>query len=96
MLLKPYHDKYREGGIPYDSQKEPQILKQLYYYIELRHNFFIPTMGLPSKQKVGKKYKRFYQTKTPYRRVLEDPDIPEFIKETLVEFKKYLDPYCSR
>ena len=79
------------GYSRYDSHKELEILKQLYYYIELRHNFFIPTMRLSSKQKIGKKYKRFYQTKTPYRRVLEDPETPEFIKETLIEFKKNLD-----
>ena len=79
------------GYSRYDTNKELEILKQLYYYIELRHNFFIPTMRLCSKQKIGKKYKRFYQIKTTYRRVLEDPDTPQFIKETLIEFKKNLD-----
>ena len=75
----------------YDTEKELKLLRKLYYCVELRHNFFIPTMRLTHKQKKGKKYRRYYDTKTPYRRVLEDPDVPEFIKETLKEFKKNLD-----
>ncbi len=79
------------GYARYDTEKELNILRKLYYYIELRHNFFIPTMRLTHKQKTGKKYKRFYDIKTPYRRVLEDPNVPEFIKQTLKEFKRNLD-----
>lgn len=79
------------GYSRYDTEKELKILKQLYHYVELRHNFFIPTMRLSSKQKIGKKYKRVYETKTPYRRILEDPHIPPLIKQTLMEFKKNLD-----
>ena len=75
----------------YDTEKELKVLKELYYYIELRHNFFIPTMRLITKEKVGKKYKRVYETKTPYQRIIEDPSVPELIKEALMEFKKKLD-----
>ena len=79
------------GYARYDTEKELKVLKELYYYIELRHNFFIPTMRLITKEKVGKKYKRVYETKTPYQRVIEDPSVPELIKEALMEFKKKLD-----
>jgi len=79
------------GYARYDTEKELKILKELYHYIELRHNFFIPTMRLITKEKVGKRYKRIYETKTPYQRVMEDPSVPELIKETLREFKKKLD-----
>ena len=79
------------GYSRYDTDEELKILRKLYYYVELRHNFFIPTMRLTHKHKIGKKYKRYYETKTPYRRILEDPNTPEFIKETLKEFKKNLD-----
>ena len=79
------------GYSRYDTDEELKILRKLYYYVELRHNFFIPTMRLTHKQKKGKKHRRYYETKTPYRRILEDPKTPEFIKETLKEFKKNLD-----
>ena len=79
------------GYARYDTEKELKILKGLYHYIELRHNFFIPTMRLITKEKVGKKYRRVYETKTPYQRVIEDPSVPKQIKEALIEFKKKLD-----
>ncbi len=79
------------GYARYDTEEELRILRELYYYIELRHNFFIPTMRLIRKQKVGKRYKRVYETKTPYQRVMEDPSVPKLIKKTLREFKKKLD-----
>ena len=55
----------------YSTPKEQEILQKLYYYIELRHNFFIPTMKMVKKEKKGKKTKRFYELKTPYRKIME-------------------------
>ncbi|MGB9823714.1 MAG: hypothetical protein ACPLN0_03080 [Candidatus Hydrothermia bacterium] len=47
----------------YDREKELKILKGLYHYIELRHNFFIPTMRLITKEKVGKNTRGFMRPK---------------------------------
>jgi transposase InsO family protein len=79
------------GYARYDTEKELKILKEMYYYIELRHNFFVPTMRLTAKEKVGKRYKRVSDIKTPYQRVIEDPSIGRERKEALIEFKKKLD-----
>ncbi len=75
----------------YSTQKEQEILENFYRYVELRHNFFIPTMKLTYKEKAGKKYKRHYEIKTPYKRLLDREDIPEEIKQQLRQLKSSLN-----
>lgn len=74
----------------YSTQKEQEILDNFYRYVELRHNFFIPTMKLIYKEKEGKKYVRHYEIKTPYKRLLEREDIPEEVKQQLKQIKSSL------
>ncbi len=79
------------GYARYDTEEELEILKKLYYYIELRHNFFIPVMRLVGKEKKGKRYLRKYEIKTPYARLMEDPTTPQKTKENLHRMKQSLD-----
>jgi hypothetical protein len=60
-------------------------------------NFFIPSVKLLSKQRVGSKIiKKHDKPKTPYQRVLEHPDIDEAIKNKLKEQSKTLNPFYLR
>ncbi len=78
----------------FDTQEQLNLINDLYdNELRLFINFFQPTMKLKEKIRVGSKYKRKYDTaKTPYRRVLDCPDIPEYKKETLRKQYATLDP----
>ncbi len=75
----------------YSTPKEQEILDKFYRYVELRHNFFIPTMKLIHKERIGKKYIRHYEIKTPYKRLLERDDVPQEIKQQLKQIKTTLN-----
>lgn len=57
-------------------------------------NFFIPTVKLVEKERIGSKYRKKYDApKTPYQRVLESPDIDTATKEKLTATYKKLNPF---
>lgn len=56
-------------------------------------NFFQPSMKLQSKERIGSRYRRVYDTpKTPLARVLEHPAITPEIKFALIQEYKTLNP----
>jgi hypothetical protein len=58
----------------YDTLEEMEVLNRLYSHLRLYTNYFLPTMKLVKKERVGSRVKKTYdQPKTPYRRVLEGP-----------------------
>lgn len=70
-----------------------QILSQYYQVLRLYVNFFQPSMKLLDKDRQGSKvYKRYDQPKTPYRRVLECEEVPEWLKHRLREQFQTLNP----
>jgi len=72
------------GYLRYDTEKELEILNELYQYYRLFVNFFLPVVKLREKIREGSKIKKRYDNpKTPYERVLECSEIPEQIKERL-------------
>ena len=77
----------------YDTDKELSILNELYGYLRLYVNFFQPVRKLIKKERIGSKItKRYDEAKTPYRRVLESPDIKEEIKVKLKNQYAMLNP----
>src|SRR6185295_4127306 len=55
----------------YDSAEEFEVLNELYSHLRLYTNYFLPTMKLVNKERVGSRVKKTYdQPKTPYKRVL--------------------------
>jgi len=59
------------GYARYDTEEQCQLLNELYSYLRLYTNFFLPTMKLKSKERVGSRVKKKYdQARTPYQRVL--------------------------
>ena len=60
------------GYARYDTDEQCQLLNELYSHLRLYTNFFLPTMKLKSKERVGSRVKKQYdQALTPYQRVLQ-------------------------
>lgn len=61
------------------------------------HNFFIPSMKLIKRERVGGKIKKRYdQPKTPYERLIENPEVPLWVKSRLKEQKKCYNPFTLK
>jgi len=72
------------GHFRYDTPQALDLLYELEYKAGLFVNFFKPTRKLVEKVREGTKVKRVYDDpKPPYQRVLEDPTVPEEVKEKL-------------
>lgn len=90
----------------YDCREAVTAMNELYKTLRLYLNFFQPTFKLQSKQKrvktadgkqAAKPYKRVYDTpKTPYKRVLERPDITQAVKDQLSSQYESLNPKLLR
>ena len=72
------------GYARYDTAQQCELLNELYSYLRLYTNFFLPTMKLKSKQRVGSRVKKRYdQALTPYQRVLQSKLVSKAKKEQL-------------
>ena len=81
------------GYARYDDAEELEVLRELYSYLRLFVNFFSPQQKLIYKTRRGAKvYKRFDEARTPYRRVLESPDVSAEAKRVLEETYAGLNP----
>jgi hypothetical protein len=68
----------------YDTDEQLALLNELYSYLRLYTNFFLPTMKLKSKERVGSRVKKRYdQARTPYQRVLDAPQVAKQKKQLL-------------
>lgn len=74
----------------YDTEEELAILKRLDKLISLRHNYFIPTMKLKKKERVGGKVHKEYDINIPLNRVLNSPEVTAERKRGLIEYKASL------
>ena len=74
----------------HDSGKELEILNRLYSYLRLYTNYFLPSMKLSQKTRIGSKVvKRYEEPRTPYHRLLESPSVDSRLKQRLrVEYNK--------
>jgi hypothetical protein len=62
-------------------------------YLRLYTNFFLPTMKLKSKQRVGSRVKKKYdQALTPYQRVLQSKLVSKAKKERCGPNMRHLIP----
>lgn len=72
------------GYARYDTDEQCQLLNELYSYLRLYTNFFLPTMKLKSKERVGSRVKKKYdQALTPYQRALQSKLVSKAKKEQL-------------
>jgi hypothetical protein len=69
------------------------LLNALYDRLRLRTNFFLPSMKLMGKERIGSRVvKRYDRPKTPYERVLESPETPESVRRQLRRQYRTLNP----
>jgi hypothetical protein len=72
------------GYARYDDADELEALRELYRHLRLWVNFFSPQMRLAAKTRNGAKVtKTFDRARTPYRRVLDSPQISDVAKREL-------------
>ena len=77
----------------FDTAAELLVLNKLYASLRLYTNFFLPTMKLKSKERLGSQVRKTYEApQTPYYRVLHSPDVSEAHKQKLCEQYKTLNP----
>lgn len=81
------------GYARYDTEEQLLITKEILKLVELYVNFWQPVMKLKSKQRVGSKVKKKYDTaKTPYQRVLNSGILEEKKKQELEKLYESLNP----
>ena len=82
------------GHVRYDTQKEQAILNDLYHNeLRLFKNFFQPIMRLELKERYKGHIHREYQpAKTPYRYLIDDPNVSKEIKDKLNKIYENLNP----
>jgi hypothetical protein len=81
------------GYMRHDTPQELQILNRLYRYLCLRSNYFLPSMKLTSKQRIGSKIvKRYAFPETPYQRLIGSADVPAQAKQQLNRTYQELNP----
>lgn len=70
----------------YVGKKAVEQLNALYALIRLRTNFFLPSMKLLEKRRIGSRVRKKYdEPKTPYQRVLESARVNVSVKKALRE-----------
>jgi hypothetical protein len=68
----------------FDTQRQVDQLNALYAVYRLYVNHFLPVTKLQQKVRVGSRVKKVYDApKTPYPRVLDSPEVSEFVKAKL-------------
>ena len=86
--------------IGYDRYESPHALalfETIYEDLRLYINFFQPVLKLIDKHRVGNKLIKHYDTaRTPYRRVLESPEIVDKDKISLCQLYATLNPVTLR
>lgn len=81
------------GYARYDTEKQLAIIKEILKLVELYVNFFQPIMKLKSKQRIGSKVKKRYDTaKTPHQRVLNSGILDDNKKQELEKLYESLNP----
>lgn len=92
------HVRETFGYERYGKEEFLEPMNEIYmdeqYYL---YNFFIPTMKLKSKTRIGSKYKRTYsEPKTPYQRLIESEALSEDQKIRLTKIYNRLNPIKIR
>jgi hypothetical protein len=87
--------------IGYDRLDNPEVVPLLnnLYRTEWRlfHNFFVPSMKLIDKERIGSTtIKRHDSPKTPYQRILDSPHISQAIKDALTKRVAKFNPFLLK
>lgn len=81
----------------YEGQRAVDVLNEIYGRLRLFTNFFSPQQKLLTKTRNGARVRKVYdKAKTPYKRVLEDENVPDSVKKKLKEQYLTLNPVTIR
>ncbi|MGC8758289.1 MAG: transposase, partial [Caldisericaceae bacterium] len=81
------------GYLRYDTDEELRIMNKLYDVLDLYINFFLPSMKLLEKTRIGSKViKKYDKPETPYRRIIDSDAVSEEVKEKLRKTYEELNP----
>lgn len=81
------------GYARHDTGPELETLNQLYAVLGLYVNHFLPSQRLREKIRRGSRVtKRYDEARTPFRRLLESPDLPKRAKAALRRRHRSLNP----
>ena len=82
------------GYIRIDTKERLDILNQMYRVLEIYINHFLPSMKCIEKIRynITHSSRKYDIPKTPYRRFMEHPDIPDNAKKKLEAFHQTLNP----
>lgn len=81
------------GYLRYDTPEELEVLNRLYHYWCLRTNYFLPTMKLINKSRIGSKVvKKYDSPQTPYQRLLGSAHVAARGKQQLRQTYEELNP----
>jgi len=77
----------------YDEERERKLIGQIYVDLRLYVNFFLPSVKLLAKERVGAKvHKRYDRPTTPYQRLLALRTLDEATAATMQELYLSLNP----
>jgi hypothetical protein len=77
----------------FDNTRELRLLNEIYAVLRLYKNFFLPTIKLASKVRVGGHMQRTYdEARTPYQRMMESRQIGRKTKQQLRSVYEGLNP----
>lgn len=81
------------GYLRYYTDQHAEILNELYTNLNQYSNFFQPVMMLLSKTRDGAKvYRKYDKPKTPFHRLLENPDLSPAEKKKVQSIYEKLNP----
>lgn len=89
------HVRQLFGYDRFDNKLLVDLMNDLYRNEwSLLQNHFSPSMKLEKKQRIGSKYhKKYEEPKTPYQRIMENPNIPKIKKQQLKKIHEKLNPF---
>lgn len=78
----------------YDCKEAVDAMNDLYHYLGLYINFFQPTFKLIKKYRKpnGQWVRQYDEARAPFRRVLEQPEVPSEVKRMLLDKYNTLNP----
>ncbi len=81
------------GYARFDTDEQLDLLNELYRHLRLYTNFFMPSMKLIERERIGSRVRKKYDAaQTPYTRVLASPHISDEVKQKLRNQYEALNP----
>ena len=85
------------GYLRYDTEEEMRIMNKLYKVLRFYTNFFLPSMKLIEKTRMGSKViKKYDKPETPYRRIINSDTVSEEVKDKIRKTYEELNPFLIK